>query len=319
MTNMSKLLIGLIMLSAATATSAQIEFRRPSGVKDRIVTQPAKEPYQPPVRYEPSEEQLNNAYAEGIRGVKIDIGETSASLLFQAPAGSAPVVEIGSEPPRRGAGGLLEFSNRLAKVDAAIVPDKKSLAQINFKAEFSGLERETRYYYIITTPGSDRNASLQTQDRFATVKTIANVTVEFTEITVIRGEGDLFDLWAANRHLGWIGSTDDMLDWNKDGGGHGINKVIEIQDAPDSIEVLVNGCKDTSLFFENNGCAGVHAVPTRRAYKNSSSETNAALKVFNLNEMPGPNVRKEFEIESIQSGEVELAFRVRGVIVVTRG
>jgi hypothetical protein len=316
MTITSKLFISLSVLVAASATSAwgQIDFRRPSGMKDRVVTQPAKETAQPPIRHAPNAEETNNSLAAGLRDFIVEPDENSAVIKFKAPAGSAPTVEIGVDRPIAGPGGKLEFPSRVGLVKAEIVTDENALQQINFKAELTGLDRGQHYYYIVSTS----NANLQTQGRFSTVRRQASVTVVFTDITVIRGEAGIFDFWVGGSHLGWIGSTDKMLGWESDSGSHAIEKSLEIADAPDSLEILVNVCTDTSYFFENNGCAGLHAVGTKKPYKNSSSETNAALRIVNIRELTGANVKRDFELESIQSGDVEVAFKVRGYVVITR-
>lgn len=295
------------------AASSQIDFRRPGSMKDKVVQKPEAE--QPPVRTAPNGEELNNASAQGLRDFVVEPDENKAVIRFKAPAGSSPVVEVALEPPTLGPSGKLEFSTRLSLVKAEIVTDKRALQQINYIADLSNLERGTSYYYLVSTS----DAKLQTRGRFATSKLKANVTVVFTEISVIRGEAGIFDFWVGDKHLGWIGSTDKMLDWDSDSGSHGIEKSIEIPDAPDSLEILVNVCTDTSYFFENNGCAGLHAVPTREPVKNSSSETNAALRSINIKEISGKEGRQDFELESVQSGKVEVAFKVRGYIQINRG
>jgi hypothetical protein len=303
-------------LTAGTAAIGQVSGPRrklPTG----SVTQSPRVP-EPPVRYEPSAELKNLAEAQGIRDVTVEPGETTATITFRARSGSAPVVEIGGAPPKGGLEGQLEFPARYDQVVAEVVRDDKALTQVNFRAQLSSLDRGTKYYFIITVPGSDGTGTRQIKGSFTTQRKTAHVTVVFTEINVIRGEGDLFDFWVGDKHFGWIGSTDKMLNWDDDDGSHQVNKTVEFPDAPDSLEIFVNGCVDTSYFFENNGCAGVHSVKTEQPEKNSSSEVNVAKQTFALREMPGSDVRREFTIESAQSGSVELAFRVTGYFIITR-
>ena len=316
----SKLFIslGVLVATSATSVSAQIEFRRPSGVKDRIVTQPAKETYQPPVRSAQTAEESNNSLAMGLRDFIVDPDENSAVIKFKAPAGSAPVVEIGTELPISGPGGKLEFPSRLQFVQAEVATEKNALQQINFNANLTGLDRGTRYYYLVSTS----DATLQTRGRFATLKRQTNVTVVFTEISVLRGEVDVFDFWVNSKHLGWIGQTenDKQLDWDSESGSHSINKSIEITDVPDVLELQTNGCEDTMTFFEQNGCGGNfydHTSQHKTPIGDRAVNLNIAIQAINLRDIPGKNVRQEFQIES-QQNKVNLAFCVKGYFVITR-
>ncbi len=317
MTITSKLLISSAILLLIGATTASAQFVRRIG-GDQVRQAPAAERPQPPIRSAPSSDERNNSLAGGLRDFEVKPDENSAVIKFKAPAGSAPVVEIGLESPKYGPNGKLEFSSRLNLVQAEIVTEKNALQQINFKADITGLERGTRYYYLVSTS----DARLQTQDRFKTAALQTNVTVVFTEITVLRGEADVFDFWVNDKHLGWIGQTenDKQLDWDRESGSHSINQSIEILDAPDTLEIQTNGCEDTMTFFEQNGCGGNfydHTKQHKTPMGNRAVNLNIAIRSINLRDIQGNNVRQDFEIES-QQNEVDLAFRVKGYFVITR-
>ena len=311
-------------------TAAQIDFRRPSDMKGRVVVQPkppANEPAQPPVRQAPNAEEKNYAYATSIRVGEAEIGETSATLHFKARSGDAPVVEIGLEAPRRNADGILEFANRLDKVDAVVVPEKNVLSQTNFKADLANLNRTTRYFYIITARGSNGTGTLQTQGRFATEDLSVSVTVVYTEIKVTNdsddgGNGELFFRFYADfpkRDWRAYGSYQKPLSWG-DRESRQINEVIEINDAPDALALVVNGYDDDSVLGGGTGLEPSELEPLNSPIDRTDLEANVAKQTFNLRDFPGKYHRQEFELNSMShgAGQGDLSFVVKGYFEIKR-
>lgn len=332
MTIISRLFISfsILLVVGAASVSAQIDFRRPSDMKGRVVVQPkqpANEPTQPPVRQPSNSEEKNYAYASSIRVGETEIGETSATLHFKARSGDKPVVEIGLEAPRRNSDGTLEFANRLNKVDAVIVPEKNSLTQTNFKADLVALERTTRYYYIITARGSGGTATLQTQGRFATADLSVSVTVVYTEIKVINdsddgGNGELFFRFYADypRNASKAyGNYEKPLSWS-DGEARRINEVIEVYDAPDTLALAVNGYDDDSVLGGGSGMEVSELDPLYSPINRTDLEANVAKQTFNLRDFPGKYHRQDFEISSMShgAGQGDLSFIVKGYFEIKR-
>lgn len=319
---------GILLVVGTATVSAQIDFRRPSDMKDRVVVQPkqpANEPAQPPVRQASNSEEKNYAYASSIRVGETEIGETSATLHFKARSGDKPVVEIGLEAPRRNSDGTLEFANRLNKVDAVIVPEKNSLTQTNFKADLVALERTTRYYYIITARGSGGTATLQTQGRFATADLRVSVTVVYTEIKVTNdsddgGNGELFfRFFAEGGEPTSYGSFETQLSWG-DGDTRGIRELIEVPSASDTLALAVNGYDDDSILGGGSGLEISDFYPLNGPFNRTDVEANVAKQTFNLRDFPGNYHRQDFELHSMShgAGQGDLSFIVKGYFEIRR-
>jgi hypothetical protein len=277
------------------------------------------------VRSAPSSEERNNTLAVGLRDFTEEPGEDSAVIKFKAPAGSAPVVEIGTEQPVNGAGGKLEFSSRIKLVPAEIVVDKNALQQVNFKAEITGLERETRYYYLVSTADS----RLQTRGRFSTHSLTVKVTVVYTEIKVTNdsddgGNGELFFRFFANyprwgvRDYGDV--TDNLLSWNDEDPPRPINEVIEISDAGDTLDLAVNGYDDDSVLGGGTGMDPSEFEPLARPFDRTDLEANVAKQTFKLRDFPGTHRREDFVLYSMPhgAGQGDLSFVVKGYFEIRR-
>jgi hypothetical protein len=280
---------------------------------------------EPPVRYAPTAEEKNLAESQGIRDVKVATDETTALFTFRARASSAPVVEIGGEPPKSGLGGQLEFPARYGLSVAEVVPDSKVLAQTNFKAEFSKLDRRTTYYYIVTVPGSDGTATRQIHGRFTTKESRAQVTVVYTEIDLTNdsdanSNGDLvFDLFVDNNLFASYGSGKELLDWSDQDGPRRINESTTLANVTDTFLLAVNGCDDDSTVGPN-GCGFRFTTPKTRPEGNWDSDTNVARQAFDIRDFPGAEVRHDFVLQSMQQsgGEGDLSFNVKGYFIIKR-
>lgn len=308
--------ISFVLLFIVSA-NAQIDFRRPSGMRGSTTQTP--ETPQPPVRAAPSGEEMNNALAGGLREFVVEPDENSASIKFKAPSGSAPVVEIGLEPPRPDPSGKLEFSSRLKLVAAAVVTEKNALQQVNFKADISGLERGTRYYYLVSTA----NGRLQTQDRFTTVSSTVSVKVVYTEIDVTNdsdsgGNGELaFKFFTNGDVIGMYGALDNLLSWNDTDPPRQINESRELSNVPNVLVLAVNGVDDDSVGIYPDIRDG---FPFTSPGDRGDWEFNVATQSFNLNDYPEKYQRVDFVLNSMPqaAGQGDLSFIVKGYFEIRR-
>lgn len=323
----SLIVISTFCAAASWAQPDRLRTKLPSG---RVVDQPEHEatvgrPADPPVRYQPSAEQKNLTEAEGIRDVKISPHENAALFNFRARAGSLPTIEFGLERPTATNGGKLQFPTRLGIANAEVVVDKKALTQTHFMAVLNGLEKETRYYYIITAPASDRTGERQIQGHFKTVTSRYDVVVAFKELKVTNdsddgGNGELFFRFITNnKESRDYGTPQRLLSWNDRDPARSINEVFELSDVGGHLQIGVNGYDDDDVL------PGMGLDPGDNQLLNAPfgelfTEGNVAKQAFNLAEFAGKGERVDFTIHSMPhaSGQGDLSFVVKGYIEVRR-
>lgn len=310
--------------SLCGAASAQM-------VKPYNPSAPVGQPTQggPPVRAAPSPESKNLVTAQGIREVTATPGESSVVISFRAWQSLVPVIEIGTERPVAVAGGRLEFANRLAKVDAAPTPNKNEISPTGYTASIPNLERGTRYYYLISA--SDGASLRQYRGRFTTASVRTNVTVVYTKIDVTNdsddgGNGELFFTFRANypnnSSASYGDSNKNTLSWNDEDPARQINEVIEVGDAPERLELAVNGFDDdsTPLTTADLPPGGDYFRPLDRPFDMALLEGNVARQTFNLGDFPGEEVRHDFVLDSMPhaAAQGDLSFKVEGYFVIKR-
>jgi hypothetical protein len=313
-------LFGCILLLAAIAGAQVVRPRKPG----EPVTKSSPEP---PVRLQPTPELKNLSEAQGIREVKETPGEQDVVISFRARPSLYPVVEISTQRPTRGQGGVLEFSNRLTMATAKTNDSKYEISSTSYTATLSGLESGTQYFYIITarTPG-EASKVRQIQGRFTTIQYRLSVKAVFTEIKVTNdsddsGNGELFFQFFVNsREVSFWGYPGLTLSWNDEEPARQISPSVEyeIADAPETVELAVNG-------FDDDGPLGVKrgldpTGPLNAPYQDTYFEANVAKQTFNLKELPREQERHDFTLQSMQqaAGQGDLSFIVKGYLIITR-
>jgi hypothetical protein len=275
------------------------------------------------VRQAPSPELKNLVAERGIREVTAVPGESSVVISFRAWPSLVPVVEIGRERPVAVAGGRLEFANRLAKVDAAPIPNKNEISPTGYTASVPNLEGGTRYHYLISV--GDGASLRQMQGRFSTVRMRTSVTVVYTKLEVTNdsddgGNGELFfRFFANNDETRYGGPGGDQLSWNDRDPARKINEVIEIADAPDRLMLAVNGYDDDITVWQASSGFDPHG-PLDGPFETTYYEANVARENFDLSNFPGEDVRQDFVLESMShaAGQGDLSFKVEGYFVIKR-
>lgn len=171
-TNLYAIILGLAIASAAAAQPASPYLR--TGIQSRersphIQTSSAEAPAaRVETRHDSTAEQKNLLEADGIREVIVDASETTVVLTFAARTDASPVVEFSGRRPTRGLGGQLEFPARYGVTLAKPNHRRRIFVRPTYSAEFSGLDPGTRYFYIITVPGSGTTGTRQLQGEFTT-------------------------------------------------------------------------------------------------------------------------------------------------------
>jgi hypothetical protein len=307
------LLTGIISLFGTVAFTQVVVQRKPS----EIIVKPSTT--EPPIRQAPSPEMLNTIDSQGIRDVKIVPAEQNAEISFRARPGLNPLVEISREKPVQGEGKKLEFPNRVSKINAEPIPSKYEIVSSGYTINVSGLESGTRYYYLITVGEGD--SIRQSQGRFSTFAWKTEVKVVFTEIKVTNdsddgGDGELlFHFFVNSSPL--RGNASSFMSWSDEEPAITVNREYEIPDAPDSIELAVNGFDDDTPFGLHTG---INPTGPLSAPYDDGEEANVAKKTFNLRDFPGAEIRHDFVLESMAhaKGQGDLSFYVRGYFVIKR-
>jgi hypothetical protein len=221
----------------------------------------------------------------------------------------------------------LEFANRLAKVDAAPIPNKNEISPTGYTASIPNLEGGTRYYYLISA--GDGASLRQMRGRFTTSLMRANVTVVFTQLEVTNdsddgGNGELyFRLFAdSGSACKSLGDGNNPLSWNDDDPPRDLNEVIEVQDAPERLTLFATGYDDDSIeiAFPLPTDPGPGCSELAGPFDKHSIEANVARQTFNLRDFPGDDVRHDFTLDSMPhaAGQGDLSFKVKGYFVIKR-
>jgi hypothetical protein len=258
---------------------------------------------------------------ESIREVLASTMLASAAIRFVTRMGAGPSVILSKNSPvdEPGTG----FKTFLGGAMRMYLYEKPEAITSAYTASQSGLERDTRYHYIIDVPGD--GGRIPRQQYLGEVKTWGQTAVvTFTEITMVSdgdtdGAGDLQFTFVAEDGTRTIGAEGDGgLQWN-DGSRNQISGVSITALKADRLHIHVSGVDDdqvrTNRAATPDPCVDSYAP----VGKNQLYEWNCAKTEVDLNQYPGQSasIPLYFRSMALRNGST-LMFDVRGYVTVTR-
>ncbi|MDQ3813215.1 MAG: hypothetical protein M3347_04610, partial [Armatimonadota bacterium] len=275
--------------------------------------------------------------------LKVTPSDRNVVISFASRPNIGPIIEIGKVAPTK-QGGRWSFRGPQAQARGWEVRSTGDPAQgrylfdlshaskvnLNDPPNFSLLSPGVRYFYIINIPtGLASMPTYQRTGEFVTVMTTVKVT--FEKITIQNdsdadSNGDLVFVFFANgdAHRKQLGNLDTPLDWGE--GEHPIHEELVVSDAPDKLQLAVNGLDDDRIPFPR------YNFPLNWDYEpgiiaqGPPGDLNAAIHTFDLNELLGNATSKRVNffmdsspVSPAQNNEpTNLRFTVHGTMEITR-
>lgn len=258
---------------------------------------------------------------ERIRDVLASTQLANAAIRFVTRMGAGPSVILSKNSPvdEPGTG----FKTFLGGAMRMYVYEKPEAITSAYTASQTGLERDTRYYYIIDVPGDGNR--IPRQQYVGEVKTWGqSAVVTFTEITMVSdgdtdGAGDLQFTFVAEDGTRTIGAEGDGgLQWN-DGSRNQISDVSITALKADRLHIHVSGVDDDQVRTNRSATPDPCVDSYAPVGKNQLYEWNCARTEVDLTQYPGQSasIPLYFRSMALRNGST-LMFDVRGYVTVTR-